>query len=86
MEPDEKEIVEKTLDLIMSVVVQVQGNTVHLGDLIERKETLTYSTTEEAETVAESYKRAAREYYEPKIRDNIPEFIELLKRQNKLDH
>lgn len=84
MDMTELDIVEKTLDLIVSIVVQVDGRKVLTGDLIEKKETYRYWSNREAKVAAEEFKIAAREYYEPKIRANSPEFKELIKQQKEL--
>lgn len=79
----DSEIIEKTLELIVNIVVQVDGRNVLTGDLIERKETHRYWSNREAQAAAEAYRIAAKAYYEPKIRANIPEFKELIRQHNE---
>lgn len=81
MELEDSDIIENTLALIISIVVQVKGRRVILGNLIEKDQTRHYKTNQEAEEAAERYRIKARNYYEPRIRANIDEFKEFIRQQ-----
>lgn len=55
---------EKTLDFIVSTVVQVDGRKVLTGDLIERKETHRYWFNREARAAAEEFTELIRQQNE----------------------
>lgn len=85
MDETDSEIIEKTLDLIVRVVVEVEGKYLFLGDLTERKETYRFRTVEEAELAAEDNRKSARDFYRPKVINNMPEMKRLIEEQSKLD-
>lgn len=81
----ESELASQLLTAILSIVVEVEGTTVHLGDLNERADSLTFETVSEAENFAKGARMKAFNFYKQMIYDDRKNIREKLRKHNELD-
>ena len=81
----ESELTTQLIEAILSIVVEVEGATVHLGDLNGRTDSRTFGTVVDANKFAESARLDALNRYKEVIYDDRENIRERLKKLNELD-